>query len=136
MTIRTQQSAAQRALRLGSVLLLGFAALSCGVGYAIAQMSGVWGAALGSGIAGIFFAITATVAVKTSTLGVNTLGAAILGSWLIKIVVLMAALAWLRNQDFYHVGVLFGTLVLTTFGLLIVESFLLTTARVPYVEPE
>jgi hypothetical protein len=136
MTVTTHEQAAKTALTMGLVAWMGLTALAVAVGAAIAGKPGVWAAVIGSGIAGVFFLLTAAVAVTTSAMNPAYLGGAILGSWLIKIMVLMAVLAWLRNEDFYHRGMLFGTLVITTFGMLILESILVTRAKVPYVQPQ
>lgn len=136
MTVTTHEQSAKTALTVGLVAWMGLTALAVAIGAGVASKPGVWAALIGSGIAGVFFLLTAAVAVVTSAMKPAYLGGAILGSWLIKIMVLMGALAWLRNQDFYHRGMLFGTLVVTTFGMLILESVLVTRAKVPYVQPE
>ena len=106
------------------------------IGKLVDDKPGVWGALVGSLVAGVFFAITAGVAQFTKKMDVSVLGFAILGSWLLKIVVLLGALGWLKGQDFYNKGVLFGTLLVTTFGLLTLEAVIVTKSKVPYVEPE
>ena len=136
MTVTTHKQSAKTALTVGLVAWMGLTAVAVAIGAAIAGKPGVWAAVIGSGIAGVFFLLTAGVAVVTSAMNPAYLGGAILGSWLIKIIVLMGVLAWLRNEDFYHRGILFGTLIVTTFGMLILESVLVTRAKVPYVEPK
>lgn len=136
MTVATHEQSAKTALTIGLVTWLGLTAVAVAIGAGIAGKPGVWAAVIGSGIAGVFFLLTAVVALVTSRMKSTYLGGAILGSWLIKILVLMGLLAWLRNEDFYHRGMLFGTLVVTTFGMLILEAVLITRARVPYVQPQ
>jgi len=136
MTITTHEQSAKSALVMGLVVWLGLTAIAVAIGMGVAGKPGVWAAIIGSGISGMFFLLTATVALVTSATKPTYLAGAILGSWLVKIVVLMGVLAWLRNADFYHRGILFGTLVVTTFGILILESVLVTRAKVPYVQPE
>ena len=106
------------------------------IGKLVDDKAGVWGALVGSLVGGVFLALTAGVARVTAKMDVQVLGFAILGSWLLKIVVLMGVLAWLRNETFYNKGVLFGTLLVTVFGLLILEAVIVTKSKVPYVEPE
>ena len=136
MTVTTHEQSAKAALTIGLVAWLGLTAVAVAIGAGIAGKPGVWAAVIGSGIAGMFFLLTAAVALGTSAMNPSYLGGAILGSWLLKIVVLMGVLAWLRTEDFYHRGMLFGTLVITTFGMLILESVLVTRAKVPYVQPD
>ena len=106
------------------------------LGYVIVGTSGLWGSSLGAIVAGAFFAVTAVVAVKTTKLGPDQLGFVILGSWLLKIVILMGVLAWLRTQDFYSRPFFFAVLLVQTMVLLVLEATILTRAKVPYVEPE
>lgn len=136
MSVTTHEQSARRALALGLAVWIGLTVLLTIVGALIADVSGVWAALLGSGIAGLFFLLTAAVAVMTSSLSSTHLNAAILGSWVVKIALLIVGLSALRGQDFYHRPMLFGTLILTTFTMLILEATLVTRAKVPYVQPE
>lgn len=134
MTQVTGEQAAKSAAKWGLITWLAITAVGTIAGYTVDQTSGFWGSALGSVVAGLFFAVTAIVAVKTTSLGPDKLGAVILGSWLLKIVLLMAALAWLRGQDFYSRPFFFVILLAQTMVLLVLEATLLTKAKVPYVE--
>jgi Ca2+/Na+ antiporter len=134
MTVQTSAQAGRSALRKG---LLAWAVLTVAlsaIGYLVSGESGVWGALLASVLAGSFFAVTGIVAALTANLDVQYLGFAVLGSWLLKIVVLLGALFWLRGQDFYDRPVFFITLLLETIVLLVLEAVLVTRAPVPYVE--
>ena len=134
MTVQTSAQAGRSALRKG---LLAWAILTVAlsaIGYLVSGESGVWGALLASVLAGSFFAVTGLVAALTANLDVQYLGFAVLGSWLLKIVVLLGALFWLRGQDFYDRPIFFITLLLETIVLLVLEAVLVTRAPVPYVE--
>ena len=134
MTVQTSAQAGRSALRKG---LLAWAILTVAlsaIGYLVSGESGVWGALLASVLAGSFFAVTGIVAALTVNLDVQYLGFAVLGSWLLKIVVLLGALFWLRGQDFYDRPIFFITLLLETIVLLVLEAVLVTRAPVPYVE--
>jgi hypothetical protein len=134
MTVQTSAQAGRSALRKG---LLAWAVLTVAlsaIGFLVSGESGVWGALLASVLAGSFFAVTGIVAALTVNLDVQYLGFAVLGSWLLKIVVLLGALFWLRGQDFYDRPIFFITLLLETVVLLVLEAVLVTRAPVPYVE--
>jgi len=134
MTVQTSAQAGRSALRKG---LLAWAILTVAlsaIGFLVSGESGVWGALLASVLAGSFFAVTGMVAALTANLDVQYLGFAVLGSWLLKIVVLLGALFWLRGQDFYDRPIFFITLLLETVVLLVLEAVLVTRAPVPYVE--
>lgn len=130
------KQAATRAARAGLIAWAGLTALGMLLGYVIVGTSGLWGSSLGAVVAGAFFAVTAVVALKTTKVGPDQLGFVILGSWLLKIVILMGVLAWLRTQDFYSRPFFFAVLLIQTMVLLVLEATILTRAKVPYVEPE
>ena len=134
MAIQTSAQAAADALKKGLLAWAGLTTAFCVIGYVMDSTAGLWGAVLGSLIAGSFFAVTAIVAVKTANMDVQYLGFAVLGSWLFKIVLLIGALFWLRGQEFYNRPIFFVTLLIQTIALLVLETVLVTRAPVPYVE--
>jgi hypothetical protein len=117
---------------LGAVVLL---AVAVPIGWAVAGVPGVWGAMLGVLVPVLFLGITAAVALLTARLSTSTLGAAVLGSWLLKIVVLIVVLVALDGRDFYARGVFFVVFLLGTAGFLVVEALVVVRTKVPYVEP-
>lgn len=134
MSVQTSAQAGRSALRKGLLAWLVLTVALSAIGYFRSGESGLWGALLASILAGSFFAVTAAVAALTADLDVQYLGFAVLGSWLLKIVVLLGALFWLRGQDFYDRPIFFITLLLETVVLLVLEAVLVTRAPVPYVE--
>ena len=134
MTVQTSAQAGRSAFRKGLVAWAILTVALSAIGYLVSGESGVWGALLASVLAGSFFAVTAIVAALTANLDVQYLGFAVLGSWLLKIIVLLGALFWLRGQDFYDRPIFFITLLLETVVLLVLEAVLVTRAPVPYVE--
>jgi hypothetical protein len=134
MTVQTSAQAGRSALRKGLLAWAFLTVALSAIGFLVSGESGVWGALLASVLAGSFFAVTGIVAALTVNLDVQYLGFAVLGSWLLKIVVLLGALFWLRGQDFYDRPIFFITLLLETVVLLVLEAVLVTRAPVPYVE--
>ena len=124
----------RRVLRAGMVAVLIALPVSVLIGYAVAGGAGAWGALIGMGLAAGFFAITVGVALGTAALDVTALGAAVLGSWLIKMVLLIVVLVLLRDADFYSRPVLFVTLLVGTIGALVLEAVVVTRTQVPYTE--
>lgn len=117
---------------IGAVVLL---AIAVPVGWAIAGVPGIWGAVLGVTVPVLFLGITAAVALLTARLSPSKLGAAVLCSWLLKIVVLIVVLVALDGRDFYARGVFFVVFLLGTAGFLVVEALVVIRTKVPYVEP-
>lgn len=134
MAVQTSAQAGRNALKKGLLAWLILTVALCAIGYQRSDESGLWGALLASILAGSFFAVTGVVAALTANLDVQLLGYAVLGSWLVKIIVLLGALFWLRGQDFYDRPMFLITLLLETIVLLVLEAYLVTRAPVPYVE--
>ena len=91
----------QRALRYGSIALLLVSVLSLVVWGWTAGITGLWGVLIGAAIGGGFVLLTALSVLVTSNTTPATTGAVVLGSWLLKIVVLLGVLIVIRNLDFY-----------------------------------
>ncbi len=125
----------RRVLRAGAVASAIALPLAVALGYLLAGVPGVWGALIGMGIAVGFFAITVAVALLTAGLDVTTLGISVLGSWLIKMVLLIIVLVLLRGAEFYSRPALFIALLVGTIGSLLLEALVVTRTQVPYVEP-
>ena len=132
----TARQAAIRAAVFGLLAWLIITAIGIFIGDAVDGSAGFWGSALGAIVAGLFFSVTAVIAVTTTKMGPDKLGFVILGSWLLKIVILMGVLAWLRTEDFYSRPFFFAVLVIQTMVLLALEAVILTRAKVPYVDPQ
>jgi hypothetical protein len=132
----TARQAAIRAAVFGLLAWLIITVIGIRIGDAVDGSAGFWGSALGAIVAGLFFSVTAVIAVTTTKIGPDKLGFVILGSWLLKIVILMGVLAWLRTEDFYSRPFFFAVLVIQTMVLLTLEAVILTRAKVPYVDPQ
>lgn len=126
----------RRVLRVGGAALLITWPMALAIGFLIDGLPGLWGALIGMGLAAVFFALTVGVALGTARMSVSVLGAAVLGSWLIKMVLLIVVLALLREEDFYSRPVLFVTLLAATIGALVLEAWVVNTTRVPYTESQ
>jgi hypothetical protein len=125
----------RRTLLLAAVGALVLLAVAVPIGWAVAGVPGVWGAVLGVLVPVLFLGITAAVALVTARLSTSTLGAAVLGSWLLKIAVLIVVLVALDGRDFYDRGVFFVVFLVGTAGFLVVEALVVVRTKVPYVEP-
>lgn len=125
----------RRVLRLGTGGFLAALPLATLIGFVIDGASGAWGALLGMAIPVAFFSVTAAIALWTMRVRPEWLGAAVLGSWLIKVIVLIAVLAWLSNATFYNRAIFFVMLLVGTVGYLVVEAAIVLRTRVPYIDP-
>lgn len=126
-----------RILRRGAVAAMVALPVATVLGYLIGGSAGAWGALLGMGIAVAFFGVTVAVALATArTRHTSMLGLAVVASWIIKVGLLIGALAYLRGQDFYSRPALFVALLIGTVGTLLLEARVVATTQVPYIETD
>jgi hypothetical protein len=123
------------ALRDMLVLLAVLTVLGVGLGALLAGTPGVWGAVIGVGLALLFSGTTVVSMLLTSRSRATTMAAVVMGAWLGKVVVLIAVLALLRGEDFYHRGVLAAVLLVGVLGSALLDLRAVRVGRVPYVTP-
>ncbi len=105
------------------------------VGYLAVGTPGLWGALLGTGMVAFFALTTAVVMLVTADRPLHLASAALVGSWLVKVVVVFVVLLIVRDQDFYDPVVFFVTLTLAILGSVAIEMSAALKARVPHVDP-
>ncbi|GAA2472497.1 hypothetical protein GCM10010406_05270 [Streptomyces thermolineatus] len=132
----TVSEAMLRVLRLGLLGALAAAAVAALVGYAVDGGAGAVGGLLGIAVPVVFLAVTALVGLVTVRLAPQQLAAAVMGSWLIKIILLVLVLWLLQGRDFFSTWMFFGAFLVGTFGFLALEAMVLYRARMAYVNPE
>ena len=118
----------RRGLKLGSRALI-----SLVVWGAAAGLPGLSGVVLGAAIGGSFVLFTAVSVLLTSRSTPATTMAVVLGSWLLKIVVLVIVLFAIRDLDFYHTVSLFVTVVVVLVLTLGTEVWAIVTSKVTFV---
>lgn len=125
----------QRALRYALVATIIIAVASAAVWGGLRDLPGLWGVLIGVGI-GFGFAIFTVISVlATANTNPTTTGAVVLGSWLLKIVVLIIVLVVLRDMDFYDPLALFVTVAAVTVAMMASEVWAIVTTNVTYVNP-
>lgn len=122
-----------RVLRIGGLAAAALLVVGAAVGTLLAGRAGLWGGLLGALVPAVFLGITAAVGV--SKVPVARLGVLVLASWLLKIVALIAFLAWLREQDWFSRPIFFAFLLVGTAGLLTLEGWLVTRSPQLYADP-
>ena len=123
------------ALRDMLVLLAVLTVLGIGLGYLLAGLPGVWGALIGIGLALLFSGTTVLSMLLTARSAPTTMAAVVMGAWLAKVIVLIAVLAIIRDEDFYHRGVLAAVLFAGVIGSALLDLRAVRGGRVPYVMP-
>ncbi|BDZ42959.1 hypothetical protein GCM10025865_22580 [Paraoerskovia sediminicola] len=123
------------ALRDVVVMLICLAIVGVGVGVLVDGARGAWGALLGVAIALVFSGTTVWAMHRTAGSSATTMAAVVMGSWIAKMVVVVAALVVLRGMDFYNTYVFAAVLLVGTIGSAFVDYRAVDRSRVPYVEP-
>lgn len=123
----------KRALRFGLIALVAITIISLVVWGGMRGMPGICGVLVGAGIGGGFVLLTVlSVLAASKTSPTNTI-IVVMGSWLIKLLVLIVILAVIRDMDFYDKMALFVTVVLALIATLGTEAWGVVSARVSYV---
>ena len=124
-----------RVLRIGAPTALAYTLAATAAGHFWAGSWGSFGGLFGALVPSVFLGITAATGVWARRLRPDALGFAILGSWLLKMIALIGFLAWFKHQDWYDRGTFFVTLLIGTFGLLMLEGWLVTRSPQFYAKP-
>ncbi|MFC7163192.1 hypothetical protein ACFQL5_12925 [Aquipuribacter hungaricus] len=130
------------ALRAALRRAVATAALACGVAalvtavvaFLLVGWPGVWGALIGFAVSLAFLATTALVGARTAGGDPVVVAGWVLGSWLVKVIVVGVVLFLLRDADFYDPVALFVGIVVGMVCTLFAEFRALTSARIPYVD--
>jgi len=125
----------RRASRLLAIFLGALTVLSLIVGWLVAGTAGLWAALIGIGLAGLFCGGTMWSITHTIGAAPVSMAATIMLTWLAKLIILIAVLAFLRGRDFYHPQLLFAVIAVGVVGSLILQALVLKRGRAPYVVP-
>jgi len=97
---------------------------------------GLWGVLIGAGIGGGFILITVITILLTSKGSPNVVLGALMGGYLVKVVIVIAVTAILKDMDFYSKGALVSMLIGAIVLVLGSELWGVLTTRQVYVVPE
>ncbi|WP_336923294.1 hypothetical protein [Aquipuribacter sp. SD81] len=128
------RAALRRAVRLAALACAVAAVLTAVVAGLLVGLPGVWGALVGFAVAFGFLAVTALVGARVAGGDPVVVAGWVLGSWLVKVVVVGAVLWLVRDLDFYDPVALFVGVVVGMVATLFAEYRALTSARIPYVD--
>lgn len=135
MTVRSGAQVPLRMTLAGLGVLALLAPVAAIAGGLVAGLAGVWGGLLGVALPALVLVVTLAAVWLTRNASATTLAAAVFGSYLVKLVLLLVVLAALRAADFYDRPVLGVTALLGLVLALVVEALAVMRANAPYVEP-
>jgi hypothetical protein len=124
----------QKAIRYGALGLLVLTVISVVVWGLVDGSEGFWGALVGAAFGGGFILFTVIVVVLTAKVSPTTGGAILMGTWLLKLLLAMLALAALSNVDSLNHIALGVTALIAMVIVLACETYAVMTTKVPYVD--
>ena len=125
-----------RAVKFGALALAALTVISLVVWGLVGGAPGLWGVVIGAAIGGGFVLLTALSVLLTAGTSPSTTMAVVLGGWLLKIVLLVIVLLFIRDLDFFHRGALLTTVVLALVAVLGAEVWATVSTRTTYVSSQ
>jgi hypothetical protein len=134
----TVSQIAKRALLVGVVVTSIIAIIAATAGALISGLPGMLGAFVGAALGYALLGLTPLSIMwgfrlgKGDVLSPGFFGA-VLGTWLLKFVVFLAAVLWLGDQEWLDRLVLFLTIVASVLASLVTDLVVVAKSRMPYV---
>ncbi|MGO1949437.1 MAG: hypothetical protein ACTH1D_07365 [Mycobacteriaceae bacterium] len=122
-----------RAAKWGAIAIAVITVVSLALWGNARDVEGIWGVLIGAAIGGGFVLATVAVVLLTSNTSPQTTMIVMLGSWLLKVVVVLGILLVLQNMDFFDHTAMAVTVLLALVVGLVSETVGLITTRVTNV---
>ena len=122
-----------RAAKCGAVAVLVITIISLALWGNARGPEGLWGVLIGAAIGGGFILATVGIVLLTSNTSPQTTVVVMLGTWLLKIIVVLGILLVLRNMDFFDHTAMGVTVLLALLVGLVSETIGVITTRVTNV---
>ncbi len=134
----TVSQIAKRALLAGVVVTSIIAIIAATAGALISGLAGMLGAFVGAALGYALLGLTPLSIMWGFKLGKGDVlspgfFSAVLGTWLLKFVVFLAAVFWLGDQEWLNRLVLFITIVASVLASLVTDLVVVAKSRMPYV---
>jgi len=134
----TVSKIAKRALLVGLVVTSVIAIVAATAGALLSELPGMLGALVGAALGYALLGLTPLSIMWGFRLGKGDVlspgfFAAVLGTWLLKFVVFLAAVLWLGDQEWLDRTVLFLTIVAAVVATLVTDLVVVVKSRMPYV---
>ncbi len=134
----TVSQIAKRALLAGVVVTSIIAIIAATAGALISGLAGMLGAFVGAALGYALLGLTPLSIMWGFKLGKGDVlspgfFSAVLGTWLLKFVVFLAAVLWLGDQEWLDRLVLFITIVASVLASLVTDLVVVAKSRMPYV---
>ena len=105
------------------------------VSYLFWQMPGIWGVLLGVAVTILFSGTTIFSMWISADKSPNVTMAIVLGTWVVKMLVIIVLFLFIRDLDFYNKTALVAVILLGTVGTTLLDAKAVFNGRAPYVVP-
>lgn len=122
-----------RALKIAGVALVALTVISLMAWGAARDLPGIWAVLMGVAVGGGFVLATAATVLATSNSTPTATMAVVLGGWLVKMLVLVLFLVWIRRYDFYDPTAFGVTTIVALVVALAAETWGVITTRSAYL---
>ena len=128
----------RRALSAGAIVTALIGMVAAVIGALLGELAGMLGALVGAGVWFALLGLTPVSIMWGFKLGKGDVlspgfFSAVLGTWLVKFVVFLAAVFWLGDQTWLDSTILFVTIVASVLAGLITDLVVVAKSRMPYV---
>ena len=128
----------RRALSAGAIVTALIGMVAAVIGALVGELAGMLGALVGAGVGFALLGLTPVSIMWGFKLGKGDVlspgfFSAVLGTWLVKFVVFLAAVFWLGDQTWLDSTILFVTIVASVLAGLITDLVVVAKSRMPYV---
>lgn len=124
----------RKAARVTAWSWVALAIVALPVSWLISDEKGLWGAGIGLGLAVLFSGVTIGAMIVTTRMSPQASLGIILGSWFVKMLIIIIALSVLASHDFYDRYVLVAVLVLGVVASGWADFKAVQNARIPNIE--
>lgn len=128
----------RRALSAGAIVTALIGMVAAVIGALLGELAGMLGALVGAGVGFALLGLTPVSIMWGFKLGKGDVlspgfFSAVLGTWLVKFVVFLAAVFWLGDQTWLDSTILFVTIVASVLAGLVTDLVVVAKSRMPYV---
>lgn len=121
-------------LRYGLLGLIALTVISLAIWLPIDGLKGLWGVLIGAAVGGGFILITLVVIMSTVNMTPSSTMAMVMGSWVLKMVIVLVVVGVLKRMDFYSLGALVTMLIGSIVAVLGAEVWGVLKTQVPYTD--
>lgn len=123
----------QKALKLSIISMIGYAIIGGVVGYLWLGDPGLYSFIIGAILTLLFSGLTIISILIASNFQVGGFFGIVLGSWLLKLVLFILALFFLKDQPFVDNLAVFVALVGAILVTIVIDAYTVFSSRMPYV---